>query len=310
MHDEGSRLRDGSLVSVLIPSYHSGEKLIRAIDSVLRQSYRPLQLIVCDDGTEDFDSSAVEGYIAERANKVDFAVFHQAENLGTVRNLNTALVNAAGGWIIPLAADDVFGSEQAVSKLVRQISGSGHRWLIARTELCSERMEQSGQVVPSEADLALISEGDVQAIYHRLCESCFLPSSGAVYERRLLDEAGGFDEHYQLVEDWPLYLKLIRLNHIPAVSDEVCVLHGDGGTSRHRAGKNQRYQQDLIQVMEREILLHMELLGKDKQREICRTIEMKRAVYQYRFASRTVGEKLGWIITHPGVLARKLVKRG
>lgn len=306
MHDEESRLRDALLVSVLIPAYQSGEKLFCAIDSALRQNYRPLQLIVCDDGTEGFDISAVRGYMAARANNADFEVYHQPENIGTVRNLNTALARAKGRWIIPLAADDVFESEASVSSLVRQISGSAHRWLIARTQLCGSRRKTGKRVVPSETDLLLISGGNARAIYYRLCGECFLPSSGTVYERELLSEVGGFDEHYQLVEDWPLFLKLIRLNHLPAFSNEVCVLRGDGGVSRHCAGRNQRYQQDLIQVMEREILPHMELLGADERGRVWRNIEGKKAVFQYRFRCRTTGEKLLWIITHFGIVIQKI----
>lgn len=310
MHDEDPQMRDDSLVSILIPSYRSGKKLLDSIESVLRQDYRPLQLIVSDDGTEGFDTSSLEDFIAVRTAAMDFEVRHHAENLGTVRNLNTALARAKGKWIIPLAADDMFASGQAVSSLIRQISASGSRWLAAKTERCSQRMEPTGQVVPSESERVLLSEEDAGAVYYRLCCGCFIPSSGTVYDRKLLNEVGGFDAHFQLVEDWPLFLKLVRMNHMPAVSDEVCVLHRGGGTSKHLSGKNQRYQRDLIEIMDQEILPYLEVLDKKKQRDISRKVSAKKAVYQYRFVCKTSVEKMRWIITHLDIILWKLVGKG
>lgn len=310
MHDEELNLRDNSLVSALILAYYSGEKLFHAIDSILRQSYRPLQLIVCDDGTEGFNTAAVREYIAARAVNIDFEVYHHTENLGTVRNLNTALARAKGRWIIGLAADDVFESDSVISTLVCQISGSAHRWLVVQAQSCDPRGRIVGQVCPSETDLVLLSGGDAHAIYYRLCRECFIPATGALYERELLNELGGADEHYQLVDDWPLFLKLIRQNCLPAISKEVCVRHRYGGVSTYRAGKNRRYQQDLIRIMEQEILPNLELLDADERSKVRKIIEEKKAVFQYRFCCQTAGEKLRWIVTHFNVVVRKLLRIG
>ncbi|MCI8650798.1 MAG: glycosyltransferase [Anaerotruncus sp.] len=300
-------MKNNFLVSVLILAYYSGEKLWSSIYSVLRQDYRPLQLIVCDDGTKEFDTTATERIITAQRSDVDFKVVHHTKNLGTVGNLNTALSYAKGKWIIPLAADDMFASEQIISKLIHQVSNSDARWMIAQTRLCDQQMKPTGQIAPSKSDIALLAELNIPAIYYRLCCDCFIPSSGTVYERKLLDALGRFDNHFQLVEDWPLFLKLVRMGYIPAVSDTVCVLHRDGGISKHLSGKNQRYQRDLVKVMEREVLPYLDLLDKNKQDNIRQIVRIKKAIFQYRFVCKTVSEKLLWIITHLDIVIPKLV---
>ena len=57
------------LVSIVTPCYN-GEKLIhRLLDSVLRQDYQQIEMIVVDDGSKDQTRSVVEGYVETFENR-------------------------------------------------------------------------------------------------------------------------------------------------------------------------------------------------------------------------------------------------
>ena len=296
-------------VSVLLAAYNSGETLEEAIQSVLGQSYPNLQLIVCDDGTREFDQKGLEEFIQERFPNAQAKIIHQRENVGTVRNLNTGLREADGEWIMLMAADDCFTTERAVEHLMALVCESGRKWAIARTALCNEDLAPQGKSVPV-CDVATgIAAGNAGAVYLELCLGCCFPAAGSVYQAELLRQVGGFDETYRLTEDWPLFLKLVRQGVMPAVSREDLVLHRFGGVSRRNAGKNYPYQHDLITVLRQEVAPHIGLLGQKDQETVRRLIHEKELGFAFRFSCHTMWEKLLWAARHPLFILRKLLRR-
>jgi glycosyltransferase involved in cell wall biosynthesis len=87
------------LVSVMIPVYNGEAYLGEAIDSVLHQSYRPVEVIVVDDGSED-DSGAV----AQRYG--DPVRYVRQERAGNGAARNRAIALASGDLFTFLDADD------------------------------------------------------------------------------------------------------------------------------------------------------------------------------------------------------------
>ena len=92
-----------SLVSIIIPVYNCEDKLGRMIDSVLKQSYKNLQLILIDDGSKDNSSSICDQY-ALMDSRVE--VIHQ-NNAGASCARNTGLEKAKGEYVAFVDADDM-----------------------------------------------------------------------------------------------------------------------------------------------------------------------------------------------------------
>jgi alpha-1,3-rhamnosyltransferase len=90
------------LVSVIIPSYNHARYIERAIDSVLAQTYAPIELIVIDDGSRD-DSHAV---IAALAQRHGFRAVLNPQNRGQGHVVNQALDLARGAFVCFLPSDD------------------------------------------------------------------------------------------------------------------------------------------------------------------------------------------------------------
>src|SRR5436190_14892321 len=89
------------LVSVVLPSYNRGYIIQRAIDSVLGQSHRRLELIVVDDGSTDDTRRRVEAY----GPPVRY-VFRPNGGVSAARN--TGLPLSRGEFIALLDSDDVW----------------------------------------------------------------------------------------------------------------------------------------------------------------------------------------------------------
>jgi glycosyltransferase involved in cell wall biosynthesis len=99
------------LISVMIGVYNGADYLGEAIDSVLAQTYRPFELIVVDDGSEDDTPRVAKGY-------EDALRYVRQENGGMAAARNRAVEEARGSYFAFLDADDRFPPE----KLERQLA--------------------------------------------------------------------------------------------------------------------------------------------------------------------------------------------
>ena len=89
-------------VSVIMPVYNSGEYLKTAVDSILSQSLREIELILVDDGSTDGSSERCDEYAAKDSR---IRVFHK-KNGGVSSARNTGLDNARGEWLSFIDGDD------------------------------------------------------------------------------------------------------------------------------------------------------------------------------------------------------------
>jgi len=93
------------LISVMIGVYNAAPYLGEAIDSVLAQSYRPLELIVVDDGSDDGSADVARSY-------GDALTFAHQENAGNGAARNHAVRLASGALYAFLDADDRFVADK------------------------------------------------------------------------------------------------------------------------------------------------------------------------------------------------------
>lgn len=89
------------LISVIIPTYNRAADCRRAIESVLAQSHREVEVIVVDDGSEDATREAIEGLDSR-------VIYLRQENAGVVAARNRGLAAAQGAFIAFLDSDDLF----------------------------------------------------------------------------------------------------------------------------------------------------------------------------------------------------------
>ncbi len=91
--------RDGQLISVLMGVYNGAPYLAEAIESILGQTYRPLELVVVDDGSDDGSGEIAQSY-------GDLVRYVRQENAGDGAARNTAVGVARGALFAFMDADD------------------------------------------------------------------------------------------------------------------------------------------------------------------------------------------------------------
>ena len=90
------------LVSIIISCYNHQDYITACIESIVRQTYKNIELIVIDDGSSDNSAQILE----QLSQKYSFS-FAQQQNMGLTKTLNKALAKAKGKYIAPIGSDDI-----------------------------------------------------------------------------------------------------------------------------------------------------------------------------------------------------------
>jgi glycosyltransferase involved in cell wall biosynthesis len=117
-------LTHNPLVSVIIPAFNAQRFIRQAVDSVLSQSYKNIELIVVDDGSTDQTASIVLEYCKSDSR---ISLLSQ-KTLGVAAARNLAIDKSRGEFIAPLDADDIWYREKIeaqVDAIVRSDNSVG-----------------------------------------------------------------------------------------------------------------------------------------------------------------------------------------
>ncbi len=105
---------DNMKVSVIIPAYNAEEYLRRALDSVINQVYKNLEIIVIDDASSDNTKSIIKEY-AEKDDRI--VPFYSSINKGVSTARNIGLKAATGDFVMFLDSDDEL-TKDAIRRLI------------------------------------------------------------------------------------------------------------------------------------------------------------------------------------------------
>lgn len=89
------------LVTVVIPAYNCEAFIEKAINSILKQTYSNLEILISDDGSHDKTRRLIDGFKDSR-----IKTFHNQQNIGNIRTRNSLFKAALGDYITIQDADD------------------------------------------------------------------------------------------------------------------------------------------------------------------------------------------------------------
>ena len=102
-------MQSSPLVSVVIPVYNGAQYLAEAIESVLAQDYRPVELIVVDDGSTDASGEIAQSYPQAHC------IRQTNQGVSAARNAGIAAVR--GEFIAFLDADDIWTADKLTAQV-------------------------------------------------------------------------------------------------------------------------------------------------------------------------------------------------
>ena len=193
-------------VSVIIPTYNRRKLLVRAIDSVLKQTLRPLEVIVVDDHS-DFD---VKQYLNHFYKNNIIKVIINPKNFGAAKSRNIGVGRANSEYVAFLDSDDYWNPV----KLEKQMEiAKAHpdagliycdQWIVDKTKTIHESHKK------------LIDRD----IWNYLLQGWTAPNTSTLlFKKDVFQKLGGFDSELTSCQDHDLWMRLalrdIKVKHSP-----------------------------------------------------------------------------------------------
>jgi glycosyltransferase involved in cell wall biosynthesis len=182
------------LISVIIPTKNRGQFIADAIQSVLTQTWRELELIIVDDGSTDNTRDIVASFGDPRLN------YSWQETAGRSMARNNGASRAQGKFLAFLDSDDAY------------LQNTLELHLTAMNRLPKPGMVIGGYEYTDEKGCSLgvrrpwLSDGDLGP--KGWLFDCYATPSSILLDRAWFERAGGFDQNFEIAEDWDLGLRL------------------------------------------------------------------------------------------------------
>ncbi len=191
-------------ISVIIPTFNRAKFLERTINSILKQTIKPNEIIIVDDGSTD-DTKQI-------CNNLNVKYIYQ-NNKGVSSARNRGIKEASNDWIAFCDSDDIWHNE----KLEKQINFHKQNLdiLISHTD---EIWKFNDKIIKKKRHQAKPSG----YCFEDNLSSCKIGASTLLLHKIILDEVGLFDEDLIACEDYDLWLRIL-LNYELGFLDEELI---------------------------------------------------------------------------------------
>ena len=202
------------LVSIVIPTYARPDNLVRAIESVLSQTYKPIEIIVVDDngrGTpyQVETESVLKPYIDK--NQVKYLTHEKNKNGSAARN--TGFRASRGEYVCFLDDDDVFTPTKIEKQVARLEEAREFDACYCNTKIFGKKRD-----IEWHCEL----EGDLSL--QILMRKNHFNSSAVLFRREAIEDINGWDERFNRHQDLEMQIRFFRNHKICVASPDELLL--------------------------------------------------------------------------------------
>ncbi len=200
-----------SAVSVIIPTYNRVESVVRAVYSVLSQSFQDFELIVVDDGSTDGTSDRLKAVFQSKINLIS------RQNAGVSAARNIGARQSSGNYLSFLDSDDIWHHDKLKTQV--DFHQENPRFQISQTE---EHWVRNGKRVNPHQK----HKKPAGYIFPESLHLCTVSPSSVIIKKDLFDEMNGFDEQLKACEDYDLWLRISPKHPVGLIEKKLLTKYG------------------------------------------------------------------------------------
>jgi teichuronic acid biosynthesis glycosyltransferase TuaG len=208
-------------------SYNHEKFLSEAIESILNQTFRDLELIIVDDCSSDKSAEIIQNYL-EKDPRVQ-AVFHQ-RNMGISRTANDALKLVRGEFLSFIGSDDAWYPNK-LERQLRYMNGNEDKILWADGQIMDLDGVVTGRTVSDYMHAPRRRNGN---IFQELLREDFIFGQGLLVKSEFVKDIV-FEEKYAYVSDHLFFIKLAEQHDFLFMPEALAKyrLHGGNITRKY-----------------------------------------------------------------------------
>ena len=198
-------------ISVVIPTLNRINTLQRALDSVINQTYKPAEIIVVDNGSND----GTLKFLREQYPKITILTENK---IGVSSARNKGIKKSINQWIALLDSDDAWHPRKLEIQTSMLDSALKEYNLIHTDEVWFRNNKHINQMKKHK------KQGGY--IFERCLSLCCISPSSVLFKKNILDKVGLFDESLPVCEDYDMWLKICSSEEVLFAQDKLTYKYG------------------------------------------------------------------------------------
>ena len=244
-----------NLVSVIIPTYNRAGLIVETLDSVKEQQYRPIEIIVIDDGSEDNTGTVVKDW-AELLNDDKLTVaYHRQKNQGVASARNRGIKESQGTYIQLLDSDDKLHPKKISSQVQLLKSHVQTEYTYCLTDYFG------GEGSLQKVGYDLSDHGLQRALVENPYQT-----SAALYARGLVSRAGPFGRDLAPVDDWEFAIRAYLAADGSVMFQDEAYNHQRNSSHDRLTGRERHFNEARLEAMieNKKVLEKLGILDRKK----------------------------------------------
>jgi glycosyltransferase involved in cell wall biosynthesis len=212
-------------LSVIVPSYNHAPYLRRRLDSIIRQDFQDLEVIVLDDASTDRSREIIQTYAHHPRFRFSF---NQTRSGSAFKQWKKGLEQARGEYVWFAESDD-YVSSHFLSKLLPVLEGDKSIGLVycqsylvdLENKILGDALQWTDDLDPHRWRVDFVNDGKAE-IRNYLSKKYKIPNASAVLIRAsTLKSIDRLDDTYGLCGDWLLWTKLLLRSNVGYVAEKL-----------------------------------------------------------------------------------------
>lgn len=204
------------LVSVIVPAYNHEKYIKKCIESILKQTYKNLEIFVEDDCSTDDTKEVLKGINDKRLKK-----FYSRKNKGVVQTINELTKKCSGKYIAVIGSDDIWYP----TKIEEQVKVLEENPKLGAVFTEIDLIDEKGKKYPDDDPMYQVfkyenmSQGQRLRMFYEHGNHLCHPSS--LIPKKVIDEVGLYSKAYRQLHDYEYWIRILNKYNIQIINKRL-----------------------------------------------------------------------------------------